>query len=57
MRRNTVAGNWKMNTVRDEANKLCSEIINMAGSELNSQTDLILIPPFTHLFELSKSHP
>ncbi|MEQ9148902.1 MAG: triose-phosphate isomerase, partial [Cytophagales bacterium] len=54
MRRNTVAGNWKMNTNREEGNKLSSEIINMAGSELNSEVDLILIPPFTHAFEVQK---
>ncbi len=54
MRRNTVAGNWKMNTDREEANKLSSEIINMAGSELNNYVDLILIPPFTHAYEVNK---
>lgn len=43
-----------MNTDREEANKLSSEIINMAGSELNNYVDLILIPPFTHAYEVNK---
>lgn len=54
MRRNTVAGNWKMNTNRDEGNKLASEIINMSSSELKGDVDIILIPPFTHAFEINK---
>lgn len=43
-----------MNTDRDEASKLCSEIVNMADSELSGNVDLILIPPFTHLSQLQK---
>lgn len=54
MRRNTVAGNWKMNTVLEEGQKLTSEIINMAASELNSSVDLILIPPMSHAYEIKK---
>jgi triosephosphate isomerase len=54
MRRNTVAGNWKMNTVLEEGQKLTSEIINMAASELNSEVDLILVPPMSHAYEIKK---
>jgi len=49
MRKQIVAGNWKMNTSPDEGTRLASEVINIAKHELPSDVDLILAPPFTHL--------
>ncbi len=54
MRRNTIAGNWKMNTDLFEGRKLGSEIINMISSEIIDDTDIIHIPPFTLCYELRK---
>ncbi len=49
MRKNIAAGNWKMNLTIEEGNKLASEIVNMVKDEANTETQVILIPPFTHL--------
>ena len=49
MRKNIAAGNWKMNLTIEEGNKLASEIVNMVQDEANTETQVILIPPFTHL--------
>lgn len=38
-----------MNCTLDEGKKLTSEIINMVQDEVRSTTEVILIPPFTHL--------
>jgi len=46
MRKNIVAGNWKMNCTIDEGQKLASEVINMVKDEVKSDTKVILIPPF-----------
>lgn len=49
MRKNIVAGNWKMNCTLQEGKKLASEVINMVEDELKNDTQVILIPPFTLL--------
>ncbi len=49
MRKNIVAGNWKMNCSLSEGKKLASEVINMVQDEIKSDTQVILIPPFIHL--------
>ena len=49
MRKNIVAGNWKMNTSLEDGKKLASEVINMVDSEVNNNAQVILIPPFIHL--------
>lgn len=46
MRKNIVAGNWKMNTTPSEGLELAKKIVE-AHNENNAK--LILIPPFTHL--------
>ena len=49
MRKNIVAGNWKMNNDYEQALILASEVINMAGDEIKDDTTLILIPPYPYL--------
>ena len=54
MRQKIVAGNWKMNTTAEEGQKLASEIINMVKDEVNSNVQVVLSAPFTHLQSVSK---
>lgn len=54
MPRNIVAGNWKMNTLPEDAKILASEISGMAESELNSNVELLVFPPISHAGEVSK---
>ncbi|MEQ9402226.1 MAG: triose-phosphate isomerase [Cyclobacteriaceae bacterium] len=49
MRKQIVAGNWKMNTNLNEGKKLASEVINMVETEVRNNAEVILIPPFIHL--------
>ncbi|WP_421763854.1 triose-phosphate isomerase [Ekhidna sp.] len=49
MRKNIVAGNWKMNCSLPEGKKLASEVIHMVQDEVQNITQIILIPPFIHL--------
>ncbi len=49
MRKNIVAGNWKMNCTIPEGKKLASEVIHMVEDEVNNDAEVILIPPFVHL--------
>lgn len=53
MRKNIVAGNWKMNCTLSEGKKLASEVIHMVQDEVNNDADVILIPPFIHLTGLN----
>src|SRR5690554_1670524 len=52
MRKNIVAGNWKMNLNLQEGLSLFSEIAHMAKDELRGQQELIICTPFTHLYPL-----
>lgn len=47
MRKQIVAGNWKMNTNADEASHLASGVLSNSNSA--TQTEIILVPPFVHL--------
>lgn len=49
MRKKIVAGNWKMNTLKADAQKLASEVVNMAHDEVPSTIELVLCTPFVHL--------
>ena len=50
MRKNIVAGNWKMNKTFDEADELVSQIIELLETkELGENTRMILCPPFPYL--------
>jgi triosephosphate isomerase len=60
MRKNIVAGNWKMNKTLEEGNVLASEIVHMIADEVNDDTIVILNPPFIHLnsiYHLVKDAP
>ena len=55
MRKQIVAGNWKMNTNLQEAKELCSSIINLLGE---TDKEVIIAAPYIHLsslLELTKS--
>lgn len=45
MRKNIVAGNWKMNNTLEEAQILTSEIVNMVKDEINNDVIAIIAPP------------
>ena len=49
MRKNIVAGNWKMNCTISEGKKLASEVIHMVQDKVQNDTQVVLIPPFVHL--------
>ncbi len=53
MRKNIIAGNWKMNLSLEQGYGLASEIKWMVSDEVSNKCDIILIPPFTHLSGLN----
>ena len=54
MRKNIVAGNWKLNNTLEEGLKLASEVVNMAKDEVNNDVVIVLGTPFIHLSSVSK---
>ncbi len=54
MRKNIVAGNWKMNLTLDEGQKLTSEIVNMFKDENIKDVTVVLNPPFVHIYPVKK---
>ncbi|MDE6270743.1 MAG: triose-phosphate isomerase, partial [Muribaculaceae bacterium] len=48
MRKNIVAGNWKMNTTLPEGVALAKEV-NQALKATDAKCDVIICVPFTHL--------
>ena len=48
MRKNIVAGNWKMNTTLPEGLQLAKEV-NDALKGIDAKCDVIICVPFTHL--------
>ena len=53
MRKNIVAGNWKMNTTLPEGIKL-AEDVNKALEGVDAKCDVIICVPFTHLASIDK---
>ena len=49
MRKNIVAGNWKMNNTFDEADALVSDIMTALETKELGQTMMIICPPFPYL--------
>ncbi|MEO1253810.1 MAG: triose-phosphate isomerase [Bacteroidota bacterium] len=49
MRKKIVAGNWKMNCTLPEGKKLASEVIHMVRDQVQSNVEVVLVPPFIHL--------
>lgn len=54
MRKQIVAGNWKMNKTYEEALALVSEVVFMANDEVNSGVQVIMATPFPYLIPLNK---
>ena len=52
MRQKIIAGNWKMNLNKEEAQILTSEIVGMSNDELGTNqknAKLVLCPSFIHI--------
>ncbi|TDQ17199.1 triosephosphate isomerase [Algoriphagus boseongensis] len=54
MRKKIVAGNWKMNMTYEEGQKLTSEIVNMFKDEAVKNVQVVLNPPFPHIYPVKK---
>ncbi|MCD6201464.1 MAG: triose-phosphate isomerase [Bacteroidales bacterium] len=54
MRKNIVAGNWKMNKTLEEGIKLAEAVDKLVSQGTPENTDVIIAPPFIHLAELAK---
>lgn len=54
MRKNIVAGNWKMNLDYETGVSLFSEIVNMVKDEVIGQQEVVVCSPFIHLSTISK---
>ena len=55
MRKNIVAGNWKMNTDLQEGLALAKEINTLVAKGLNDpKTGVVVAPPFTHLSAINE---
>lgn len=52
MRKNIVAGNWKMNLNREEGIKLVEEVISLVSSDNN--VEVVFSPPFLYLHKVNK---
>lgn len=54
MRKQIVAGNWKMNTTVSEGAKLINDIIALKN-EVPTEVELIVNPPFTHIIPVAEA--
>ncbi len=54
MRKNIVAGNWKMNLDYEQGLSLFSEIVNMVKDEVRGGQEVVVCSPFIHLASLAK---
>ncbi len=52
MKKNIVAGNWKMNKTLAEGIQLATEIDSLTAQGIPNNTEVIIAPPFTHLTEI-----
>ena len=52
MRKNIVAGNWKMNLKRDEGLDLINDVINLLPSD--NKVEVVFAPSFIHLYKANK---
>ncbi len=55
MRKNIVAGNWKMNTVLEEGVELASQVNDLL-KEKKANCEVIMCVPFTHLVSSQRSY-
>ncbi len=54
MRKNIVAGNWKMNVDYTAGILLFSEILNKVQTEVTGKQEVVVCPPYIHLSSLSQ---
>ncbi|NOZ47204.1 MAG: triose-phosphate isomerase [Chlorobi bacterium] len=54
MRKNIVAGNWKMNKTLPESVSLVKEIISLLNKENSLQAEVIVAPTYVSLYEVNK---
>lgn len=54
MRKKIVAGNWKMNTSFQEAQKLASEVANISNDESIADVETVICVPFPYLSAAAK---
>lgn len=54
MRKNIVAGNWKMNLDHSAGLQLFAEIINLIKSDMKGSQEVIVCPPFVHISSLAQ---
>jgi triosephosphate isomerase len=55
MRKNIVAGNWKMNMDLDKGIQLFNEIQQLIKEEVKGNQEVIICPPYIHLNSLSQA--
>lgn len=55
MRKNIVAGNWKMNMDLNDGIQLVSDIRQMLNEEIHGDQEVIICPPFIHISSLALS--
>jgi triosephosphate isomerase (TIM) len=53
LRKRIIAGNWKMHTTVAEGTKLVTDLISAISETKLENKTVIIIPPFTHLSEIS----
>lgn len=54
MRKNIIAGNWKMNMDFTSGILLFTEILNMINDEVSGKQEVIVCPPYIHLSSLTQ---
>ncbi|SKB43193.1 triose-phosphate isomerase [Daejeonella lutea] len=54
MRKNIVAGNWKMNLNHAEGLQLFAEILNLVNSDIKGNQEVVICPPFVHISSLAQ---
>lgn len=57
MRKQIVAGNWKMNKTLTEAQSLTSEIANMVADEAPDNVQVIIAPPYPFIYAVQNLIP
>ncbi len=54
MKKNIVAGNWKMNLDHAAGLQLFSEMINLINEEVKGNQEVVVCPPFIHISSLAQ---
>jgi triosephosphate isomerase len=54
MRKNIVAGNWKMNLGHAEGLQLFAEVVNLINEDVKGNQEVVVCPPFVHISSLAQ---